>query len=111
MAIETTEYKRCSMVKMDGRVDSNTGDSLMEALKKVQDKGVYKIVFDMADVEFMSSKGWWVIIQTQKACKRYNRGEIVLANVPKKILDSLDLVGMQHYFQIFDDGVSAVGYF
>ena len=111
MAIVTTEYKRCSMVKMDGRVDSNTGDSLMEAFKEVQDKGVFKIVFDMSDVEFMSSKGWWVIIQTQKACKRYNRGEIVLANVPKKILDSLDLVGMKHYFQIFDDGVSAVGYF
>jgi len=111
MAIETTEYKRCSLVKMDGRVDSNTGDSLMDAFNTVQENGVYKIVFDMADVEFMSSKGWWVLIQTQKSCKRYNRGEVVLTNVPKKILDSLDLVGMSHYFQIFDDIVSAVGYF
>ena len=111
MAIETTEYKRCTMVKMDGRVDSNTGDSLMDAFKNVQDNGIYKIVFDMTDVEFMSSKGWWVLIQTQKSCKRYNRGEVILANVPKKILDSLDLVGMSHYFQIFDDIVSAVGYF
>jgi len=111
MAIETTEYKRCTLVKMGGRVDSNTGDSLMEAFKNVQDQGVFKIVFDMTDVEFMSSKGWWVLIQTQKTCKRYNRGEVILANVPKKISDSLDLVGMSHYFQMFDDIVSAVGYF
>ncbi len=111
MAISTTDYKHCSMVKMDGRIDSNTGDSLMEAFDEVQNRGVYKIVFDMADVDFMSSKGWWVLIQTQKSCRRYNRGEVVLASVPQKILDSLDLVGMNHYFQIFDDVVSAVGYF
>jgi anti-sigma B factor antagonist len=111
MTISTMEYKHCTMVKMDGRIDSNTGDSLMEAFQKVQDAGIYKIVFDMTDVDFMSSKGWWVLIQTQKACRRYNRGELVLANVPQKILDSLDLVGMNHYFQIFDDVVSAVGFF
>jgi anti-sigma B factor antagonist len=57
------------------------------------------------------SKGWWVLIETQKASKRYNRGEIVLANVPQKILDSLDLVGMSHYFKVYDDVVSAVGQF
>jgi anti-sigma B factor antagonist len=111
MTITKTDYKHCSLVKMDGRVDSNTGDSLMEAFEELNDDGVYKIVFDMTDVEFMSSKGWWVLIQTQKACRRYNRGEVVLANVPQKILDSLDLVGMTHYFKVFDDVVSAVGYF
>ena len=111
MTISTTDYKHCTLVKMDGRIDSNTGDALMEAFQKVQDAGVYKIVFDMSDVDFMSSKGWWVLIQTQKACRRYNRGEVVLANVPQKILDSLDLVGMNHYFQIYDDVVSAVGSF
>ena len=111
MAISTTDYKHCTMVKMDGRVDSNTGDDLMAAFEKVQESGVFKIVFDMTEIDFMTSKGWWVLIQTQKACKRYNRGELVLAGVPQKILDSLDLVGMSHYFQIFDDVVSAVGSF
>lgn len=111
MAITTNDYKHCTLVKMDGRIDSSTGDSLLEAFQKVQENGVFKIVFDMGDVDFMSSKGWWVLIQTQKACKRYNRGEIVLANVPQKILDSLDLVGMKHYFQVFDDVLGAVGSF
>jgi len=96
---------------MDGRVDSSTGDSLLKTFEKLQDNGMYKLVFDMADVEFMSSKGWWVLIQTQKASKRYNRGELLLANVPEKIISSLDLVGMSHYFKVFDDVVSAVGFF
>ena len=111
MSITTSEYKRCSLVKMAGRIDSATGDSLMDTFKKLHEADQFRLVFDMADVEFMSSKGWWVLIETQKACKRYNRGELVLANVPKKILDSLDLVGMSHYFKVFDDVVSAVGQF
>ncbi|MBN2044734.1 MAG: STAS domain-containing protein [Anaerolineales bacterium] len=111
MSITTTDYKHCSLIKMDGRIDSNTGDSLLKAFQEVQERGTYKIVFDMADVDFMSSKGWWVLIQTQKASKRYNRGEVVLANVPQKILESLDMAGMSHYFQVFDDIVSAVGSF
>lgn len=111
MSISTNEYKRCTVVKMTGRIDSATGDSLMNEFKKLNDAGQFKLVFDMSDVDFMSSKGWWVLIETQKACKRYNRGEIVLAKVPKKIIDSLDLVGMSHYFQVFDDVVSAVGNF
>ena len=111
MTITTTDYKRCSLVKMDGRIDSATGDELMATFEELHETGVFKIVFDMSDVDFMSSKGWWVLIQTQKACKRYNRGELLLANVPEKILSSLDLVGMTHYFQVFDDVVSAVGQF
>jgi anti-sigma B factor antagonist len=111
MSITTSEYKRCSLVKMTGRIDSSTGDSLMQTFQKLQGEGKFKLVVDMEEVEFMSSKGWWVLIETQKASKRYNRGEIVLANVPQKILDSLDLVGMSHYFKVYDDVVSAVGQF
>ena len=111
MSITTTEYKRCHLVKMDGRIDSSNGDELLKVFQVLNDKGHYKIVFDMAKVDFMSSKGWWVLVETQKACKRYNRGELVLTNVQEKILSSLDLIGMSHYFKLFDDSVSAVGHF
>jgi len=96
---------------MEGRIDSNTGDDLFKVFNSLNENDHYKIVFDMADVDFMSSKGWWVLIETQKACRRYNRGELVLAGVQDKILASLDLVGMSHYFKIYDDVVSAVGQF
>ena len=111
MAITTQDYKHCTVVKMDGRVDSATGDDLYAAFKKVNDQGQFKLVFDMTEVDFMSSKGWWVLIETQKACKRYNRGELVLANVNQKILSSLDLVGMSNYFKVFDNITDAVGAF
>ena len=111
MEITTTEYKRCDVVKTVGRIDSYTAPDLEEALSSLTNEGKYKIVLDMEDVDFMSSKGWWVLIETQKNCKRYNRGELVLTGVQDRIRDSLDLVGMGSYFQIFDNAVSAVAHF
>jgi anti-sigma B factor antagonist len=111
MDITTTEYKRCDVVKTVGRIDSYTAPDLDEVLSSLTNSGKYKIVLDMTDVDFMSSKGWWVLIETQKNCKRYNRGELVLTGVQDRIRDSLNLVGMGSYFQIFDDVVSAVANF
>ena len=111
MEITTTQYKRCNVVKSIGRIDSYTAPDLEEVLSSLTNDGKYKIVLDMEEIDFMSSKGWWVLIQTQKACKRYNRGEIVLAGVQDRIRDSLELVGMANYFQIFDDLVGAVAHF
>lgn len=111
MDISTTQYKRCDVVKMNGRVDSNTAPMLEEVLTSLTQNGRYKIVFDMTDVDFISSKGWWVLIETQKTCRRYNRGEVVLACVQDRIRDSLNLVGMGSYFKIFNDLTSAVASF
>ena len=111
MEITTTEYKRCDVVKTVGRIDSYTAPDLEETLSSLTNEGKYKIVLDMADVDFMSSKGWWVLIETQKNCKRYNRGELVLSGIQERIRDSLNLVGMGSYFNIFDEVVSAVAHF
>lgn len=111
MEINITEYKRCDVVKATGRIDSSTAPQLEEALNSIIEAGRYKIVFDMTDVTFMSSKGWWVLIETQKKCKRYKRGEIALVKVNPNIRDSLNLVGMGSYFQMHDDLTAAVGSF
>jgi anti-sigma B factor antagonist len=65
------------MVTMDGRIDSSNADQLHDVMKSLNEDGRYKIIFNMSNVDFMSSKGWWVLIETQKVCKRYNRGELV----------------------------------
>jgi len=111
MAITTTEYKRCAVIKMDGRVDSVTSDDLHKAFIALNEEGMYRIIFNMEDVTFVSSRGFWAMIEAQKTNKRYNRGELILANMPAKIMASLDLVGLNQYFSITDDLLGAVGNF
>lgn len=111
MELTTTQYKRCDVVKAVGRIDSYTAPSLEDTLKALVDSGRHKIVLDLSEVDFLSSKGWWVLIETQKTCKRYNRGEVVLVNVQERIRDSLNLVGMGSYFKVYPDVLSAVASF
>jgi anti-sigma B factor antagonist len=65
----------------------------------------------MEGVEYISSSGLWVLVNAQKTCKRYNRGEVVLACVPAKIQSALDLAGFIPFFKLFENVVAAVGNF
>jgi anti-sigma B factor antagonist len=109
MEITTTSYKHCELVKVSGRIDSATAPQLAKTLDEITDSGKFKIVLDLADVEFMSSAGLRVLIGTQKNCKRYNRGEVVLSAVPKRIYDALELAGFVPLFKFYDNVLDAVG--
>jgi anti-sigma B factor antagonist len=111
MEISQKQYKHCNLVKITGRVDSLTAPILAEALKSIMEFGNYKIVLDCSGLEFISSAGLWVLVNTQKSCKRYNRGEVILAGVADRIRASLDLAGFIPYFKIMDDPTEAVGSF
>ena len=111
MEVTTQEFKQCHLVTVKGRVDSATAAQLGEVFEGITKGGVHKIVFDMTGVEYMSSAGMRVLIVTQKECKRFNRGEVVLAAVSERIKEALDLAGFIPLFTIFDDVTPAVGYF
>jgi anti-sigma B factor antagonist len=81
MPVTTTQNEDCDVVAMDGRIDTNTAPELKDAFSALMDDKRYKIVFDMTDVEFISSAGVWALLETQKSCKRWNRGDLVLAHV------------------------------
>ena len=110
MEITTTSFKRCDLVKAVGRVDSNTAPELEKVFNEIVDGGKTGIVFDMAQVDFISSRGLWVLLETQKACKRGN-GKLILVNVSDDMQQSLDLAGVKHFIDILDDVTVAVGSF
>jgi len=111
MQIETIKYKHSDLIKLQGRLDSASAPKLAEVINAITGDGRYKIILDMGELSFISSAGLRVLINAQKTCKRYNRGEVVLANVPENILSALDLAGFTVLFKIFEDTVAAVGNF
>jgi anti-sigma B factor antagonist len=111
MDISTKRYKRCDLVTLKGRVDSTTSPQLSETLDAINKDGRYKIVIDMSGVEFMSSAGFRALLSGQRNCKRYNRGEIVLASLQVRVNEALELAGFTELFQAFEDVTAAVGHF
>jgi anti-sigma B factor antagonist len=110
MEISTSEYKRCDLVKAVGRIDSNTAPDLEKYFNEILDSGKSGIIFDMDEVDFISSRGLWVLLETQKACKK-NRGKLVLLNVSDNMKQALDLAGVKHFINIYDNLADAVGSF
>jgi anti-sigma B factor antagonist len=111
MEITNQRYKHCDLISLKGRVDSYTTPQLNEAIAAVNKAGGYKIVLDLSGLEYMSSAGFRALLVGQKNCRRYNRGEIVLAAVPKRIYEAIELTGFTPLFKIFDGVTAAVGSF
>jgi anti-sigma B factor antagonist len=111
MEITVKEFKHCDMITVSGRVDSSTAPQLAQALEAANDGGKYKLVVNMEGLEYMSSAGFRALLAAQRNCRRYNRGEVVLANVPERIREALELAGFTELFKTFDDSLMAVGHF
>jgi anti-anti-sigma factor len=111
MEVTTQEFKHCDLVKVKGRVDSSTAPEFAKVLEKSNDNSRFNIAVDMSELEYMSSAGFRALLATQRNCKRYNRGELVLVAVPARIKEALELAGFTELFKTFDDTVSAVGHF
>ena len=111
MDFEITEYKRSTVIYSSGRIDSYTAPEVEDALNQLIEKGQYNIIFDMRDVTFVFSAGWWALIRIQKEVKKMNRGELVLVKLDERIKESMDLVGIAPYFKIYNELIDAVGSF
>jgi anti-sigma B factor antagonist len=111
MEITTQHFKHCDLLSVKGKVDSYTAPDLTKAIEALNNEGRFKIILDMSKMEYMSSAGFRALLLGQRNCKRYNRGEIVLASVPKKILSAFELTGFTPLFKLFDDITPAVGNF
>ncbi|MGB2954842.1 MAG: STAS domain-containing protein [Anaerolineales bacterium] len=110
MEITTISYNRCDVVKAIGRIDSETAPDLQKAFNSIIESGKAGIVFDMSEVDFISSRGIWVLLETQKVCSK-KKGKLALVNVADEMLKSFDLVGVKHFIEIFSDVTAAVGSF
>ncbi len=111
MEVLINQYKHCDVIRLTGRLDSESAPQFADAIETSMNNGRFKLVIDMSKLTFLSSAGLRVLINGQKTAKRYNRGEIVLAHVPEKIMSSLDLAGFKPLFKIYDDIVPAVANF
>ncbi len=111
MEISTRELKRVTVVDVSGRIDHETSPELEKALDQLIEDGQYNIVVDMADVEYISSRGLRALLAARKEVRRWNRGDLRIANPREYVRETFDLVGFTQLFEMYDDLVTAVGSF
>ncbi len=110
--VNTKQLKRVDLVEVQGRVDSSTAPQFEQAMQSLIDAGRARIVVDLSEAEYLSSAAFRVLISSLKQVKGgTRRGDIRIACVPPKLMETFKLGGFDELFQFYDDNVSAVGSF
>ncbi len=112
MEIVVEPMKRCDLVRISGMVDSASAPDLEEKLLDLIEGGQKNLVLNLREVTFMSSPGLKALLASQiRTRKKLPPGEVVLSEVPPKLREVLDLVGLHHLFRFYEQDLDAVGSF
>jgi anti-anti-sigma factor len=108
MEITETHSLDFTVISVKGRIDSYTAPQFSESLRSLTQEGANRIILDLSGVSYISSAGLRVLIDIHKTCKRLDSGELILVNVPQRVLETLDLAGFSPLFRFFDNVPSAI---
>lgn len=116
MEITHRRMNRVDLVEVSGRVDAATAPQLKQQIEALFEEGRYRIVLDLAKLEYVSSPGLRVLIEARKKAREWKitdleGGDIRIANLPPRIKEVFDLTGFTSLFELYSDTVEAVGSF
>lgn len=97
MTIKKTRDGGSLTLELEGRLDVNSAPELKELLESELD-GVTDLVFDLKELEYISSGGIRVIASTQKRMKK--QGSMKIRNVNGVITEIFMLTGLINVFNI-----------
>ena len=122
-----------TVIELDGRLDSNSFQRLIDVAKKTYDSGARNLVLDMTKLTYISSagivslhsiaklfrgeempdpeKGWNAIRAAEKDRESGIQQHVKLCCVPQEVRNVLDVVGFSSFFETFSDLGEAVASF
>ena len=78
MAVEKQLNKNELIVKIDGRLDTNSAQEVENQVKDL--KGVKTLIFDLKDLKYISSAGLRILLACQKEMEKQGTMKIINAN-------------------------------
>lgn len=106
--VNVSDLENATLVEVMGRIDSMTANQFGEGICSPIDAGYVNIVLDLSGVEYMSSAGLREIVTALKKAKRAG-GDIRIAQPSDRVLEVLEMAGLDTIVQIFPTQVEALG--
>ena len=108
MEISTRDHKRASVIRITGRIDSNTSPEFDNKLKEYINSNKVHLVLEMDQTDYISSAGVRALISAQKAVKPKG-GKVLLSNPSAKVRDVLKLAALESLFPVYNNTEEAIG--
>ena len=84
-------------IKVSGRLDTTTAPQLDEEIKASVD-GVTELVFDLGELEYISSAGLRVLLASQKTMNK--QGEMKVTAVSEPVMEIFEVTGFSEILTI-----------
>ncbi len=110
LSLETDNRQSVSVMKIKGRVDSDTAPELDDALTKLLQGNKNKIVLNLQNVSYMSSAGLRAMVKAYQSANK-SGGDVRLAAVSEPIEVILRTVGMMQMFKMYTTDQEAMASF
>jgi anti-sigma B factor antagonist len=107
---EALPEKNVMLVRLAGYLDAHTFEQLDRTMTELFGQGHYRIIVDLAGVEYISSAGAGVFIGALTDAHEH-KGNIVLMNPTPNVREVFDLLGLNQFFQVVDDRAAALAAF
>ena len=97
MEIKTTRNDSELMVALSGRLDTLTSPELEDKLDE-ELEGVERLIFDLGELEYISSAGLRVLLGAYKMMEEYNG--MLIRNVTEPVMDVFEVTGFSDVLDI-----------
>ncbi len=84
-------------IKVSGRLDTTTAPQLDEEIKESVD-GVTELIFDLGNLEYISSAGLRVLLASQKTMNK--QGEMKVTAVSEPVMEIFEVTGFSEILTI-----------
>lgn len=108
--IQVSEQDNISLLEVSGRVDSMNAHELGQALMGAISGGRMRLVLDLSAVDYMSSAGLREIVSALKKL-RHGAGDLRIAQPSHRVLEVLEMAGLDSIFQIYPSRAEAISSF
>lgn len=107
LTLATREVDGKTIVAVGGEIDVYTAPKLRDKITELVAAGVYDLVVDMGEVEFLDSTGLGVLVGGLKRVRAHD-GSLRLVCTQERLLKIFRITGLTKVFAIFDTVDTAV---
>ena len=96
-----------SIIRVGGYIDTTTSSVLVHALDSLLKAGVFRIIIDLGNVDYISSAGWGIFISEIKGIRERD-GDLKLARMIPDVYEVFELLEFNYILKAFDQIEEAV---
>ena len=97
---ESGQDRNVSEVRVDGVVDTLTSGELEDVIDALLKRGRFRIIFDLAGVDYISSAGWGIFISHIREVRDAG-GDIKLANMIPNVYEIYELLEFDNILRAY----------